>query len=81
MLSCQDYDYIEIVCMYRYPLRLILKSGATVEGIALDTARNEQRQECIKLEGHNQQQLIVLDSIASLMVMVENPHVNQITFD
>ena len=50
MLTCQQYDYIEIACMYRYPTRLHLKNGETVEGTAIDTCRNEQQQECIELE-------------------------------
>ncbi|HFU74774.1 MAG TPA: transcriptional antiterminator, partial [Arcobacter sp.] len=27
MISCHQYDYIEIACMYHYPVALTLKSG------------------------------------------------------
>ncbi|GIU24670.1 Rho-binding antiterminator [Shewanella schlegeliana] len=49
MISCNQYDYIEIVCLYRYPIALKLKSGETINGIALDTTRDAKKRECIKL--------------------------------
>ncbi|KJY83381.1 hypothetical protein TW81_10355 [Vibrio galatheae] len=74
MLSCSDYDYIEIVCLYRYPVRLHLKSGGNIEGVALDTKRNDNKQECIKLSVEGGERLVVLDELAELEVRVENPH-------
>lgn len=74
MISCSDYDYIEIVCMHRYPVRLTLKSGVSIEGNALDTARNESKQECIKISVSGVEQLVVLDELTLLEVLVDNPH-------
>lgn len=37
MISCNQYDYIEIACMYKFPLRLTLVSNQVVEGTAIDT--------------------------------------------
>jgi len=75
MISCSNYDYIEIVCLYRYPVRLQLQSGEVIEGTALDTARNQERQECIKIQVNESEQLVQLDTIANLEVTVENPHI------
>lgn len=80
MISCNDYDYIEIVCLYRYPVRLTLKSGQTIEGKALDTARNQDKQEAIKLDQNAVEQLVVLDDLSLLEVLVDNPHFNQKSF-
>ncbi|MCG9648505.1 Rho-binding antiterminator [Vibrio brasiliensis] len=80
MISCNDYDYIEIVCLYRYPVRLTLKSGQTIEGKALDTARNQDKQEAIKLDQNGVEQLVVLDDLSLLEVLVDNPHFNQKSF-
>jgi Rho-binding antiterminator len=80
MISCNDYDYIEIVCLYRYPVRLTLKSGQTIEGKALDTARNQDKQEAIKLEQNGVEQLVALDDLSLLEVLVDNPHFNQKSF-
>ncbi|MGR5388071.1 Rho-binding antiterminator [Vibrio crassostreae] len=80
MISCSDYDYIEIVCMHRYPIKLTLNSGEWVEGVALDTKRNQDREECIKLCVEGREQLVVLTEIIELEVCVDNPHFKQISF-
>ena len=40
MISCNLHDYIEIVCLYRYPVSLQLRSGEVVAGTAVDTDWN-----------------------------------------
>jgi len=80
MISCDQYDYIEIVCMHRYPIRLMMKSGSIVECTALDTQRNDAREECIKVEVQGAASLIPLDNIARLDVSVENPHFKTVSF-
>lgn len=81
MLSCQQYDYIEIACMYRYPLKLTMKSGTVIEAKALDTARNENREECIKVFMDKNEKLIVLDDIAILEVTLSNPHFQSVSLN
>ncbi|HEY0893020.1 MAG TPA: Rho-binding antiterminator, partial [Cellvibrio sp.] len=74
------HDYIEIVCMYHDPIKLTLKSGDIIEGIALDTQRNDQRDECIKIDIEGVEKLVVLEEIKMLEGMVENPHLQKVTF-
>ena len=81
MISCNEYDYVEIVCMYRYPVKITLKSGTTIEGIALDTQYNADRKECIKVDVDDIETLITLASISMLEVGIENPHFLQIVFN
>ena len=80
MISCNEYDYVEIVCMYRYPVNITLKSGSMIEGIALDTQYNDERKECIKVDVDDTETLITLASIDMLEVGIENPHFKQISF-
>ncbi len=80
MISCNDYDYIEIVCMYRYLIQLHLKSGAKVEGRAVDTARNDDQQECIKIIVDDVERLVMLDELIELQVLVDNPHFSRKRF-
>lgn len=80
MISCNEYDYVEIVCMYRYPIKLTLKSGMVIEGIALDTQYNAERKECIKVDVDDIETLITLASLAMLEIGIENPHFQQISF-
>lgn len=81
MISCNQHDYIEIVCMYHYPIKLTLKSGDIIQGVALDTQRNDHRDECIKIDIEGVVQLVVLEEIKMLEVMVENPHFRFVEFD
>ncbi|GHB69341.1 hypothetical protein GCM10008107_18270 [Psychrosphaera saromensis] len=80
MISCNEYDYVEIVCMYRYPIKITLKTGTVIEGIALDTQYNDERKECIKVDVDDSETLITLAGIAMLEVGIENPHFQQISF-
>ncbi|MEH8019067.1 Rho-binding antiterminator [Rheinheimera muenzenbergensis] len=81
MLKCDLHDYIEIVCLYRYPLKLTLSSGAVLSGTALTTRYNDQRQECLVITQNDTEQQVVLDDIALLEVTVANPHLQQVRFN
>lgn len=78
MISCDQHDYVEIACMYRYKVKLTLKSGEEITGIALDTRPNVQQRECIAI--NNTDTLISLDSLATMAALVENPHFKLVTF-
>jgi Rho-binding antiterminator len=78
MISCDKYDYIEIACMHRYPVEITLNTGATLNGTAIDTARNDKRQECIKILTDDLESLIVLDDISLLKICVVNPHFDSV---
>jgi Rho-binding antiterminator len=80
MISCNEYDYVEIVCMHRYPVKITLKTGTVIEGIALDTQYNLARRECIKLDVDDCETLITLAGISTLEVGIDNPHFQQISF-
>ena len=80
MISCEQYDYIEIACMHRYPVKVTLKSGEELDGTAVDTARNGDKQECLRLRSEDQDSLVVLDDLLKLSVLVDNPHFTQVEF-
>ena len=80
MISCAHYDYIEIACMYHYEIRLTLKSGEIIEGIALDTARNVSLEECIKIKTDQTENLVILNHIVTLEALINNPHFQTISF-
>ncbi|WP_043994098.1 Rho-binding antiterminator [Moritella sp. PE36] len=81
MMKCEQYDYIEIVCMHQYPIKLMLKSGVEIVGKGLDTKRNDNRDECIQMMVDGVTSLVVLDTILTLEVTVDNPHFKLVTFD
>ena len=80
MLSCDLHDYIEIVCLYQYPLKLTLSSGAVLTGTARTTNYNDKRQECLLLQQQETEQQVLLEEIALLEVRVQNPHLQQVRF-
>lgn len=81
MISCGNYDYIEIVCLFNYPIEITLKSAEVITGKALDTSKNSLGEECIKLFTQDSDLLVELDSIAKLKVTMDNPHFQEVTFD
>jgi len=80
MISCHEYDYIEIACMYHYPVKLTLSTGSEVTGIALDTARNDTKQECLKIEVNGVQALIILNQVSKLTALIDNPYFTVVKF-
>ena len=80
MLSCDLHDYIEIVCLYQYPLKLTLSSGAVLTGTARTTQYNDKRQECLLIQQQETEQQVLLDDIALLEVTIANPHLQQVRF-
>ena len=80
MLKCDLHDYIEVVCLYHYRLKLTLSSGAVLTGTALTTRYNQQRQECLVIQQHQAEQQVLLEEIVQLEVTVQNPHLQQVRF-
>ncbi|WP_213999195.1 Rho-binding antiterminator [Arsukibacterium sp.] len=80
MLNCDLHDYVEIVCLYHYPLKLTLSSGEIVTGTADTTSYNDQRQECLVIIHADTKRLVLLDDIVLLQVTVANPHVKHVRF-
>ncbi|MAZ86263.1 MAG: transcriptional regulator [Cellvibrionaceae bacterium] len=79
-ISCEQYDYIEIVCMKRYPIKLLMKDGSEIDCIAIDTAVNDNGCECVKVSRQDNNSLIELAEIAKLSVCVDNPYFDSLTF-
>lgn len=80
MISCNLYDYIEIACMHRYPLKITMQNSEVIEGVALDTSLDNERNECIKIQQENQIRLVILQQITELEVLKQNPHFSHVSF-
>ena len=78
-ISCSDYDRIELICLYQYPIQLILASGDTVTGIAVDTAYTAGRKEGIKVEVKNETLTLALKDIIKINILIDNQHFGDIT--
>ncbi|OXS15605.1 transcriptional regulator [Zobellella denitrificans] len=81
MMSCDQHDYLEIACLYRYRVRLTLASGNQLTGIALDTRRDGDRQECLLLGTDGAEQLVRLAELTRMEALTDNPHFRAVDFD
>ncbi|MCM0148941.1 Rho-binding antiterminator [Photobacterium galatheae] len=80
MISCQQYDYIEIACLYKLPVKLTLQDGREIVGAAEDTLRNEEKQECMSVRTANELHIVVLDDVNSMAATEPNAHFNVVVF-
>ena len=78
MISCNQYDYIEIACMHHLSIELILKNG---DGVCADTKRNANRDECIVVNVNSELKLIVLTTISVLKAHEKNPYFDHVNFE
>ncbi|WP_125779954.1 Rho-binding antiterminator [Pseudoalteromonas rubra] len=80
MISCSDYDYFEIVCLFHYPITLSLRNGEELMGVAVDLCRDEQKNECIQLNVDGTVRYQQLTQVAKLTINVRNPHFSEKQF-
>jgi Rho-binding antiterminator len=85
LISCDIHDYVEIACMYRFEVKLVVKvgqvkNGQIVQGIAFQTTYNKNREECVVLKTEKGNEEIVLEQIASMEAVTKNPHFEKIAF-
>ena len=50
-------------------------------GTARDTAWNADGEESIKIESEQRELLVILDTISSMRVTTENPHIDFVSFE
>ena len=65
-IDCDAFDYIELACLCRYPVRLYLRDGGSLDGIAVDTAVSSTAGEHLVLEVEGERRQVRLDTIAEL---------------
>jgi len=81
MISCAQYDYIEIACTYKYDIKLVFNSGSIIIGKALDTQYNDNREECIKLLVEGDEIIVALESVIKMKAIEQNPYFVTVDFD
>lgn len=79
-ISCSLYDYIEIVCLYKYEIEIYTITEDVFRGIAIDTKLNDEKKECIVITSENINKLILLEDIKKLKVLTKNAKFSEIVF-
>ncbi len=72
MISCHLHDEIELLCIKRILVTFNLVHQQKIIAVALDTVRNDKRQECVKVKSDNKEQLIILEEIESIEINEPN---------
>ena len=80
MISCQTHDYIEIACLYNFPVRITLKDKTTVEGQATTTETTPDKREWLVIQQQDGPCRIELQHICSMQALKTNPHFDLVRF-
>ena len=80
VISCELHDFVEVVCMYNYRLKLILKDGQIIEGKAIDIVNTPERRECLVIDGDTRQQ-IDLTRLSKMEVLTPNAKFSEVIFE
>lgn len=79
LIACELHDYIEIVCMYAYQVRLTLKDQDVIEGKAVDTWVDKDKREYL-IVSDGQRHLIELNKLSKLEVLSDDPRFTMVEF-
>ncbi len=80
MISCQQYDYIEVACLYQIPVKLTLLSGKIIEGKAMDTRYNENKKESIVIHDPLGEVVVPTEELLTMQALIANTHFDTIQF-
>lgn len=78
-ISCDLHDYIEIACMHRYQIKIKLKGGQAVTGVAVDTSVTPDKKEYLIIE-NGEKQSIELNLIAKIEALSPGAVFKEIDF-
>lgn len=81
MVTCNQYDFIEIACMFQLPVEITLKNGETHQGRAFDTGFDMQRQECLFLDINGEHIAFPTENLLAMRALKANSHFTEVTFD
>ncbi len=79
-IDCNLYDYVEIACMYRYPVRVATTGGEIVTGVAVDTVIDSDKVEFLALDVDGARRQVRLDTVASLEPLDINARFGKVRF-
>ncbi|MBY0474671.1 MAG: Rho-binding antiterminator [Nitrosomonas sp.] len=79
-ISCEQHDFVEVACMYRYRLQLVLKNRQMIEGTAIDIVNSPEKQECLVIENDSRLQ-IELTQLAKMAVLTPNAKFREVIFE
>ena len=82
-MLCELHDYIEIACLFRYPVTLLLDSNEEFKGVVIDTLTKPDKTEYLLFMKDNSKKEfeIPLNKIRQMQARIENPHFEKVEFN
>jgi Rho-binding antiterminator len=78
-ISCDLHDYIEVVCMYGYQVKLELKNQQVIVGKAIDIITSPDKHEHLLIKNEEEQQ-VALTQLAKLYVLTPDARFKVVEF-
>lgn len=78
-ISCDLHDYIEVVCMYGYQVKLELKNQQVIVGKAIDIITSPDKHEYLLIKNEEEQQ-VALTQLAKLYVLTPDARFKVVEF-
>jgi Rho-binding antiterminator len=79
VIPCELHDFVEVACMYRYQLKLILKNGEVIEGKAVDILSVDQ-QELLVVDAGGEKKQIDLMALSKMQVLTPSAKFSEVVF-
>ena len=83
-ISCADYDYLEIACLYHYQLELRLVDGTRHIGeavdLSIDRGQLPEQHEVLSLRNSDGLTVVATSSIKSMQALSENAQFDEVHF-
>jgi Rho-binding antiterminator len=80
LISCELHDYIEVVCMYGYQVKLFLQDQSSIEGKAKDILTDAEKCEFLILETRSGSQQVELVLLEKMQILTPNAKFSEVVF-
>lgn len=81
-MLCELHDYIEIACVFRYPIKLLLDTKEALIGTAVNTKTQPDKTECLIFidDKTHEKRSIAMNSLVEMTALVSNKHFETVRF-
>ena len=78
MINCEIHDVLELACLYRIEVQLILKDKTSIVGIANTTKTAKNKHEYLVLIQKSGTIEVDMDNIKTMRALTKNPHFTEV---
>lgn len=79
VLNCDLHDYLEIICMFHYQVKLTMQDGSNMVGEAVDIASKNQKEWLTLRLAKNELVDIEVDKIMHIAVLTERARFKEVS--